>query len=685
MLLAKNLSFLFTILISISLFAKTVFLTDLEGQIKPVHDLIKNGTFKLDSLGNLDFVDSNTKLVFGGDLMDRGPHTIKLMRYFIGLKRKYPERVNLLLGNRDLNKLSFSIMRESKLVNIQDPKYKEFLEKKSVTHVKANKSLAKLNTIDNQVQFWASELGLSKAIEFHQQELSEINKAQVTYTNAAKDFADLISNPNREYFQYIKLGQLVHSEGSVVYLHGGLPSQNGFVPDSATVHDNFEDWKDSLNQWLKSELTDYVSGLKQGVIGNNGKKLIFYGDALYDSQLNKIWNHDNSVIYGPRFQENDNFRLPQKNNLDWLKANGKNTMILGHSPAGNVPTPLRGNDILVIMADTSYGPNGAYTQVSVDGEIISVKGALENGTEIKYSISARNNKSLIGMKFGSETIVGKTSDGRYATFKYTGFNREERILAKSEITKDAVDHPVYTINSVIEGEKKVLLDTLVQREQKIIDSVEFQNDFLNGRTPVLFAGSSAYADPSQEALATQMIEEALKILDPAKVIILTGATDMGPEKIVHDLASKMGFYIHGLIVSAAVPEEVSRKINSLSWVGHDWAAQPKAGMDFIKNTNGFGIILGGGGLLQKGLEHGKSIGANFYVASNVKHGNGADSASMNFSKIMVKNSFSNSEELTRILKLKQNVSVYSSDKARKVQPQILKPAKLTISCEILFL
>ena len=64
MLLAKNLSFLFTILISISLFAKTVFLTDLEGQIKPVHDLIKNGTFKLDSLGNLDFVDSNTKLVF---------------------------------------------------------------------------------------------------------------------------------------------------------------------------------------------------------------------------------------------------------------------------------------------------------------------------------------------------------------------------------------------------------------------------------------------------------------------------------------------------------------------------------------------------------------------------------------------------------------------------------------------
>lgn len=634
-------------------FGKTVYLTDLEGRIEPLNQLIKDGTLLIANDGTLDFSDPETKLVFGGDLMDRGPHTLRLMRFLVSLKQKYPERVNLIWGNRDLNKLSFSIDREEKMANLQDVKYREFLDAKlnqmdEVT--RAGKTVQSLNTPENQVQWWAEQYGLTKAVEFHQQELRELRKTEVTYSEAARDFADMISNPKREYLNYIKLGQLVHSEGAVVYIHGGLPAQNGFVPESAVVHESFADWERALNGWGHDQIREFISGITQGQIGSRGNRLVFYGDALYDSNIKKVWNHDNSVVYGPRFKEGGNFRLPSDSAVNWLKANGKSMLVLGHSPAGNIPTPLRGQDILVVMADTSYSPNGVNTKITIDGERIEVKGKLENGTDIHYQTSARDRSSPIGLRLGEEAVVAKTSDGRMVLFKYVGYEKHERVISSSEAPFSSLKIPTYEENAEFETQKRDLLKALAERGTRVIELNTFEGEFLNGRRPVLFSGSSAYADPTQESTVRQMIEESLRTLDPSKAIIVTGATDKGPEKLVHEIASRLGFYVHGLVVSAAVPQDVSKKVNSVSWVGHDWANQPKTGMDFIRNNNGFGIILGGGGLLQKGLEYGRSIGAKFIVASNVKHGNGAVSASMNFAPSMRESSFADASALARILK-----------------------------------
>ena len=45
--------------------------------------------------------------VYGGDAVDKGPGDIRLVRALVALKRRYPRRVYLLVGNRDLNKLRF--------------------------------------------------------------------------------------------------------------------------------------------------------------------------------------------------------------------------------------------------------------------------------------------------------------------------------------------------------------------------------------------------------------------------------------------------------------------------------------------------------------------------------------------------------------------------------------------------
>ncbi len=645
--------FILSFLVSILLHAKTIYLTDLEGRFEPVQNNINNRNLSLDGNGQLDFTSPDTKLVYGGDLMDRGPHSIKLLKMFNALKNKYPDRVTFLLGNRDLNKLSFSLDREEKMAKLQDPKYRDFLQKVYISldvNTQQNQTLESINTVENQIQFWAESYGLTKTIEFHQQEMRELSKSEVTYSEASLDFADMITNPNREYIKYIKNGQLVHSEGSVVYVHGGLPSQNGFLPDSATIHEDFNSWSADLNKWGKIQINEFVKGLVEGQLNSKGKKLSIYGDALYDSVIKKTWNHDNSVVYGPRYKENGNFRLPQESTLTWLKANNKDMVILGHSPAGNVPTPLRSKDILYVMADTSYSPNGINNSIIIDGSMISVQGTLENGSLIKYTTSAKDNSSAIGLKFNDEIVIGKNSSGENILFKYVGRDKIERVVKNSDLPFSELKAPIYTENSEFNSQKVNLLTALAERGQKAVEVNVFEQDFLNGRKPVLFSGSSSYADETQQKIVTDIITKSLNTLDPAKVVIITGGTDKGPEKLVHEIAKNLGFYTHGLLVSAAVPEEVSKTIDSFSWVGHSWDVQPKIGMDLIKNNNGFGIIIGGGGLLQKGLEYGLSIKAKFYVASNVKHGNGAVSASMNFSQLLKDKSFSNGSSLERILK-----------------------------------
>jgi len=53
-------------------------------------------------------LEDNIGFVFGGDLYDKGSYDIRLSKLLCDLKDKYPNRVWLLMGNRDVNKLRFS-------------------------------------------------------------------------------------------------------------------------------------------------------------------------------------------------------------------------------------------------------------------------------------------------------------------------------------------------------------------------------------------------------------------------------------------------------------------------------------------------------------------------------------------------------------------------------------------------
>ena len=83
------------------------YVTDIEGNygfwqryIDLSQVLRRNETTK-----DIELKNERCHFVFGGDLWDRGPGDMRVLGDLLRLKRRYPERVHFVLGNRDLNKL----------------------------------------------------------------------------------------------------------------------------------------------------------------------------------------------------------------------------------------------------------------------------------------------------------------------------------------------------------------------------------------------------------------------------------------------------------------------------------------------------------------------------------------------------------------------------------------------------
>ena len=95
--------------ISLRLLRRVSFVTDLEGDFAYFKKFVDSSQIiRFSSDGKLDFSSNDGVFVHGGDLFDRGPGDIRLSNLLCSFYDKYPDRVILLLGNRDINKMRFS-------------------------------------------------------------------------------------------------------------------------------------------------------------------------------------------------------------------------------------------------------------------------------------------------------------------------------------------------------------------------------------------------------------------------------------------------------------------------------------------------------------------------------------------------------------------------------------------------
>jgi hypothetical protein len=193
-----------------------LFIGDLEGcQDKshknvPQSDLLcKQNTY--DAIAGILSGDKNTHVAFLGDYFDQGPHMMESINGIAGLIEKHGQRVHVILGNRDLNKMRLKIEKDlNENFSVDKDNSSIFKDWRD----KDGEGKLDLRNENGRIQkLLANTCGAGKALENLAEELgnkeNEVNKALGLYTNIfTKDFVDDSS--------FVKNCQILFNHGKII-------------------------------------------------------------------------------------------------------------------------------------------------------------------------------------------------------------------------------------------------------------------------------------------------------------------------------------------------------------------------------------------------------------------------------------------------------------------------------------
>ena len=379
---------------------------------------------------------------YGGDVCDKGGAiggTMRVVKSLVKLKKKYPERVTLLLGNRDLNKLRLtselapSQLRPGARKTIPGPYWippaktvspqlylaRIIAKTKGVNENQVTDAeIAAADTLPARIKWMLKEtMGADGEFERRAAELGEIAGRPASDDEAAASFVESMG-PGGFMREFLELGQLSHIIGGTMYVHGGLMSSGygaglgrdavgqkptdcyGYVPGAAGRMSDVHAWVKALNEWYAAELSDWrkrpeweAATAEAYAAGRRG------GHRLMDYVLP---NSEPSVVVGRHLDGKGMPAHIPKPILRSLNAGGITRLVVGHTPHGNCPTVIKsgsaaqgGAFVETIMADTSYSDmskpdnrGAAFSSVHLMGDgTTRVKGVLQDGRPISYELA----------------------------------------------------------------------------------------------------------------------------------------------------------------------------------------------------------------------------------------------------------------------------------------------------------
>jgi len=393
------------------------------------------------------------RFIFGGDAVDKGHQVGGSLRFchcVLSLKRRHPDRVTILLGNRDLNKMRLTAelhpgqLDPALLPLLPGPKWvpagpkrvtpeqnlrklvaaREQVEPAQVTE----EQLAAHNTMANRLRYILKEtMGADGELERRQAELTLLaDRANLSslidhdlpvapsgegadVDRAVNSFiaSVAIGGWMREWLEYGELGVVM---GDTLFVHGGLLSTDygpggedadawGHVPGRAERIDKVHEWLLQLRKWKQECIQEWFHApywadpSPGGTLPADRRG----GEALLDYC---IPGQGPSVVMG-RHLDADSMPMPAPYSL-MARCNRSNItrLVVGHSPHGNCPTVSKTQDgerhLELVMNDTSYSdmkaPDNRGRAVS---EFIlypscnaKITGTLDDGAAYEYTLGA---------------------------------------------------------------------------------------------------------------------------------------------------------------------------------------------------------------------------------------------------------------------------------------------------------
>ncbi len=337
------------------------YLTDIEGRWDKLESFASGNPHVALEDGALRLADGVT-FVFGGDAIDRGPHGRKIVDLLLRARKDYGERVVLLAGNRDINKLRLR------------PELDGNPPPSMPADVRSQPRGAQLRWI------LANTMGAKDAFRHRVAELEREGEKADDEAVVESYLADVA--PGGAIRRYLLECKIAHRAGSTLFLHGGVTIENiNLAPGRSTRARDVDQWVEWLDDFYRTELDAFEEQLSVS-------PLLTYQAPLAGTRFNQ-----QSVVYARLADTNGNPLLPDAAAVGKLRASGIGRLVVGHTPSGDSPSFVRDRDFELILADNSYG-------------------RIERGSQLFLTEHEARVRAYTKLDDGSEHLVAFTTDRR---------------------------------------------------------------------------------------------------------------------------------------------------------------------------------------------------------------------------------------------------------------------------------
>ena len=379
------------------------YVTDLEGMWDRLRTFADgNSHVRLD--GDRIELAPGVTFVFGGDAIDRGPHGMRIVRVLLEAKRRLGDRVVLIAGNRDLNKMRLG------------------WELRGHPSPRAPRGLGNPDLLR---WIFTNTMGAGGAFEHRRTELGGVPDDDVVDS--------YLDDPDLRAYQ--AESQLAFRDGATLFVHGGLSDESlGAIPGRDRVTEP-DAWIASLNTWYAEQVGELAKGRRPVALMG------------YQAPTPGSRNNLGSVVYSRTSDALNNPLLPSPRVMERLGAAGIRRVVVGHTPNGDSPSVLRDHaaGFELVFADNSHARHEHGSRLVVEGDTLSI----DARTEIDHDAALHRLRfvlrlgeaSPIGLRFGNrgQLIKGRLEGGDYVAFRYLpGYETEQVAVTAREIEQHAL-------------------------------------------------------------------------------------------------------------------------------------------------------------------------------------------------------------------------------------------------------
>jgi hypothetical protein len=391
------------------------YLTDIEGMWGKLASFAEDNpdvTLEGDALS----VTPGSIFVFGGDAIDRGPDSRRVVAALLAAKERHPDRVVLLAGNRDINKMR--LVRE--LTGAPPARTPESIKKDRPLLLR---------------WIFESTMGARGAFDFRKEELEREGGAAVSDENVVDSFlADL--SPGGALARYLAACQLAYRTGPTLFVHGGITEGSlSLVPRIPSPVGDLDEWIAKLNAFYRMQLDAYQAHALDLRSAGEYKDLIDYQAPFPGMRENP-----RSVIYSRNADALNNPELPTQAAIDKLARASIDRVVVGHTPNGDSPSVRRSGRFELHVADNSHSRLGVGSKFLIANDAVSVLGStkLDDGriARIGFRLARADLDNPVG-KLTVDTghlVKGVLESGELLLYKsLPGYRTEQPAITRAAL------------------------------------------------------------------------------------------------------------------------------------------------------------------------------------------------------------------------------------------------------------